>query len=810
VQQFKVILQRPFILKAGSFSQQEVTAGLAERAALVKWKEDALKDLTAIPATPDGFDRLEVYRAKGTADLAKLFPSEQQKFLDAVDERRKAQALGAAEGMIAAAKAVPPGFQGARQVTSMRAGVGRYLALLDEAGKVKVNAGLEEAMAVALRDGLAQQRAKLSSLPRGIDGALAWVAWRREFDLELTGIQSSSTDLASLRGEAMAKRRELLAQGLAEFKPLAAQYPKPGPRGKADELMAKLFPNPDDAGLTERQQYQSVLAARVSSIQAEESARRAKEDAARQKAQEEDQKALAAAVRPPVKTGKPPHQCDVLAAHPDDPNRVSDGVVDEKISTAAAIQQCSLAARQSPSTVRFHFQLGRAYFASKQYDKAIPEFLKAQEAKYAPAFFYLGEAYKRGLIKGEKADPQFAAELYQMAAAENFAPAILALGGTVGAAGPGSAARTGFDPKLFVHADWMKALLDGDAAKLNQSRLRALVYANGIQAYLSLDPNEFDSTCVKRTDLSLSQSLSNQLNGTPPTGLPRMPRDLNDLIRMAKAMQPPVDNVPDAETLEQDGIDDMNALSQNYGGCAGAAVGKMYATLKSFVREAPPARDPASERASQERAALPTMRLRPPEERDLRAGPALAEQAKKDLYVLAGQAQMIMECSYPQSKQTYLFWSKSIPRFSDALRGAFPAVAPLAAAACPGTGSVGAIFKMLTQSEASEATEQVKVFDPAALAPFAGRRGVPAMYPPRPSPWSSREAALPAAKQEIVVCRYPQRTNFPVTFWNRTLPLVDGQINTGFLEYLKINRGITPVAVDACPARFNDANLLQH
>ena len=64
------------------------------------------------------------------------------------------------------------------------------------------------------------------------------------------------------------------------------------------------------------------------------------------------------------------------------------------------------------------------------------------------------------------------------------------------------AAKTEFDPKLFVHADWMKALLDGDLPKLNQNRIRALVYANGIQTYMGLDPNDFDPTCAKRVDPS--------------------------------------------------------------------------------------------------------------------------------------------------------------------------------------------------------------------------------------------------------------------------------------------------------------------
>jgi hypothetical protein len=53
---------------------------------------------------------------------------------------------------------------------------------------------------------------------------------------------------------------------------------------------------------------------------------------------------------------------------------------------------------------------------------------------------------------------------------------------------------------------------------------------------MALDPNEFDPSCAKRVDRSLSSSLNQQLNGTPPSGLPRLPRDLNDLMRMAKAM----------------------------------------------------------------------------------------------------------------------------------------------------------------------------------------------------------------------------------------------------------------------------------
>jgi hypothetical protein len=809
LQSLRFVLERPFIARAGQFSYQEAIAGVNERVALIQWRDQALQDLAALPATPEGFDKLEGFRTKGTKDLAKVWPSEQQKFLDALDERRKTQALAVVEQTLQSAAAVKPGFQGAREISSMRAGAGRYLASLDAEGKAKLNAGLDAAISAALRDALQQERAKLNGLPRGIDGALAYVAWRKEFDLQLTGVQNSSTDLASLRGESMAKRRELLAQGLPEFKTLAAQYPKPGPKGKADELIAKLFPNPEDGSMGERQQYQSLLTARISSIQAADQAA----EAARQAAEDKKAQAAGAAAaaksapaKPPVvQSGKPPHQCDVLAAHPDDAKRVSDGVEDEKIASAAAIQQCSLAVRQSPSTARFQFQLGRAYWAAKQYDKAVPAFLKAQEAKYAPSYFYLGEAYRRGLIKGEKADPEFAKELYQMSAAEGFAPAIVAMGGTAEPAGPGPVvAKAGFDPKDFVHADWMKALLDGDPAKLNQNRLRALVYATGMQAFLALNPNEYDATCLKRVDQSLSAALDSQLNGNPQAAanLTRLPTNMADLMRMAKAMQAPIDQVADAETLQQDGVDDMSALSQNYGGCMGPQVGRMYTTLKRFVREKPEEKKPEEKKPE-----TSTTRLRAPEEKDMRAGPAVADQAKKDLYVLAGRGQTLMECGYPESKQVFLYWNKSIPEFSEALRGAFPGVAPVVLAFCPRTAQVASyIYKNFTEKGASVAQgEKVLVYDPAQLP---ARRTSYRTAQRAAGPMNPNEARVAADKQPLIECHYPGM-NFAVYLWARSLPLVGGQINFAFLDDEKTIRGIMPGAVDACPAKYYDADALQ-
>jgi hypothetical protein len=58
------------------------------------------------------------------------------------------------------------------------------------------------------------------------------------------------------------------------------------------------------------------------------------------------------------------HDCDTLAAHPSDPDRVGAGVVDGRLKPAAAIAACQVAIRENPEVARFHFQLSRAYWLS--------------------------------------------------------------------------------------------------------------------------------------------------------------------------------------------------------------------------------------------------------------------------------------------------------------------------------------------------------------------------------------------------------------------------------------------------------------
>lgn len=120
--------------------------------------------------------------------------------------------------------------------------------------------------------------------------------------------------------------------------------------------------------------------------------------------------------------------CDELAAEPDDADRHPNvaGVALETIATANAVPACLDAVQRFPAVSRFHYQLGRAYFAAHDYDAALTSYKKAFELGNVRALFALGAMYDHG--DGVDQDPARARFYYEIAARMKFAPAITRLG----------------------------------------------------------------------------------------------------------------------------------------------------------------------------------------------------------------------------------------------------------------------------------------------------------------------------------------------------------------------------------------------
>jgi TPR repeat protein len=120
--------------------------------------------------------------------------------------------------------------------------------------------------------------------------------------------------------------------------------------------------------------------------------------------------------------------CDELAAAPEDTKRGSavKGVKLENIKTGDALAACSDAAKKFPGVDRFHYQLGRAQFAAKDYPSALASYKRAFELGNTQALYALGAMYDYGT--GVDRDSSRARFYYEIAAEMKYSPAIVSLG----------------------------------------------------------------------------------------------------------------------------------------------------------------------------------------------------------------------------------------------------------------------------------------------------------------------------------------------------------------------------------------------
>ncbi len=89
--------------------------------------------------------------------------------------------------------------------------------------------------------------------------------------------------------------------------------------------------------------------------------------------------------------------CDRLAAHPNDPDRVTAGVPERQVDTAAAIAACKVAVAADPGNGRLNYQLARALGYAGRGAEAAPYRDAAVKADYPQALFVVGYIHLFGL-----------------------------------------------------------------------------------------------------------------------------------------------------------------------------------------------------------------------------------------------------------------------------------------------------------------------------------------------------------------------------------------------------------------------------
>jgi tetratricopeptide (TPR) repeat protein len=144
--------------------------------------------------------------------------------------------------------------------------------------------------------------------------------------------------------------------------------------------------------------------------------------------------------------------CDRLAAHPSDTQKIAPGVVQADVEIARARQACHEALAQDPGNGRILYQLGRTYFYAGDYATGIAYFRQSDAAGYAQGQFVLGLI----LVQGNGTDPN-------------------ACGG--GALWLKAARQRHLYSKIYLVNNWLDGMFTGCALGITEPELDSMVSA---------------------------------------------------------------------------------------------------------------------------------------------------------------------------------------------------------------------------------------------------------------------------------------------------------------------------------------------
>jgi TPR repeat protein len=94
-----------------------------------------------------------------------------------------------------------------------------------------------------------------------------------------------------------------------------------------------------------------------------------------------------------------PSQCDILASHPDDPDRVLPGLEREEMNLPAAEATCRKQLQLRPHEARTAYHLGRAIYYQGRHAEALRYLEQAANAGYRQSIFVLGYVLSDGPAK---------------------------------------------------------------------------------------------------------------------------------------------------------------------------------------------------------------------------------------------------------------------------------------------------------------------------------------------------------------------------------------------------------------------------
>ena len=297
--------------------------------------------------------------------------------------------------------------------------------------------------------------------------------------------------------------------------------------------------------------------------------------------------------------------CDILTAHPDDPNRVASPVAWNERDAARAVPACEEAVKQDPGNVRLRYQLGLAQDSAGNHVESFRHYTAAAERGYVAAGMAVGWALANG--EGVNRNDELAVRWYRWAADRRHSGAANTLGFM-------HENGRGVPRNLAQAAEWYRRAYEMDArpvAGYNYARLiaagrdvprdlpravqvlRAVVQAGRSDAALHL------ALMAERNEApGVSQSEMIQLLAFAETAPAQQDRALRSLSRMAAqghtAEIQEARRATSARVAERDRQDELLRRSRERS--YAAAIGRVDSVVRSDGPPRLPSRSTGAER----------------------------------------------------------------------------------------------------------------------------------------------------------------------------------------------------------------------
>ena len=524
--------------------QKELDASVAAERAARRELPVLTKELDALPATVAGFQRLDEIAPLIDQHASALWPSTAATYAAVSQLARERLAEPTVAASVEALIASVRGVEGLAELTKGRQALRPLLEALPANRRDVYEQRLDARTNALLAEAMAAERAALQEVGVGLAGLVRGQEVMRRFDTRYAARFATSEVVRNARAGLLEERARHVAQAAPALRALIDKAPT---HDAIDELLDQHLGVEGDFDVPIVNTLVDAAAVRKEALSLEE-----------------DRQAAAALEAIPTATLVA--QCDALAKHPDDPAKGGTGIHDDAVRVEEAVDACATAVERTPTTARLHFQLGRAYWAGKAYEDALTAFLKAEELGHAPSYYYLAQMYERGLIAEQPAEPDTAADMYLLAAAEGFEPAISAYEQHAVLAEIGDFSR--FAAPRFAEFIFTNKFPD----VASSDRKVFLFYAKGVEEFLAPVPNEFEPSCAGVMDGEFATALRQVLNREVLSNAFNLNRFFENIALTEQGA-----------VAKQDGTDDIYALAAEYGGCDSLPVQRFYENLKSFI-----------------------------------------------------------------------------------------------------------------------------------------------------------------------------------------------------------------------------------